>query len=166
MTEQVEPIYVRALRTLVYVLVIISGIGIFVMIGTICADVVLRRFDSPIVGAYDIVKMAGAITLACALPYTTAVKGHVAIEYFFHKLNRTGRVLVDTIVRLFGIGLFGFFAWRSFIYGLQMRQTGQVSQTLEWPIFWLPWVIGFCCVVVLLVIVYNLLHPDKEMIKP
>ena len=164
--SKLEQTYTAILRALVYGLVVVSGIGIFVMIITICTDVVLRRFGHPVIGAYDIVKIAGAITLATALPYTTAVKGHVAIEYFFHKLNRIGRLVVDTIVRLLGISLFGFLGWRSFLYGGEMLRSGQVTQTLELPIFWLPWVIGVCCIVVMLVIFYNLLHPNKEMIKP
>jgi len=164
--SKLEQTYTAVLRALVYALVIVSGIGIAVMIVTICADVVLRRFGNPVIGAYDIVKIAGAITLATALPYTTAVKGHVAIEYFFHKLNRTGRIIVDTLVRSLGIGLFGFLGWRSFLYGGEMMRSGQVTQTLQLPIYWLPWVIGVCCVVVMLVILYNLTHPNREMIKP
>lgn len=163
--SKLEKTYTVILRWLVYSLVVVSGLGIAVMIITICADVVLRRFGHPVIGAYDIVKIAGAITLAAALPYTTAIKGHVAIEYFFHKLNRTGRLIVDTLVRLLGIVLFGFLGWRSFLYGGEMLRSGQVMQTLQLPVFWLPWVIGICCVVVMLVIIYNLLHPNKEMIK-
>ena len=78
--HQAIGIYTRILRWLVLILVIISGLGVFIMIFTTCSDVVLRRFGYPIKGAYDIVKTAGALTLATALPYTTAVKGHVAIE--------------------------------------------------------------------------------------
>ena len=164
--SKLETIYTSILRGLVYSLVVISGIGIAAMIVVICADVILRRFDHPVKGAYDIVKIAGAITLATALPYTTAVKGHVAIEYFFHKLNRTGRIIVDTLVRFLGIALFGFLGWRSFLYGVEMHRSGQVTQTLQLPVFWVPWVIGTCCIVVLLVILYNMLHPNKEMIQP
>lgn len=163
---KLHTVYTAPLRWLVFGLVVVSGLGVFVMIGVTCADVVLRRFDCPIKGAYDIVKMAGAISLAAALPYTTAVKGHVAIEYFFHKLNRFGRLIVDSICRLLAIGLFGFMGWRSILYGNQMKTTGEVSLTLELPIFWLPWFIGICCFVVMLVIIYNLIHPGKEMIKP
>ncbi len=158
--------YMTGLKALVYALVVVSGICVFVMIGVICADVILRRFGHPIKGAYDIVKIAGAMTLASALPYTTAVKGHVAIEYFFHKLSRLGRVIVDSVVRLMGIGLFAFLSWRSIVYGMELRTNRQVAQTLEMPIFWVPWIIGFCCFVVILVIVYNLTHPRREMIKP
>ena len=39
------------------------------------AEVVLRIFRVSLTGAYDIVKIAAAITIAAALPYTTAIKG-------------------------------------------------------------------------------------------
>jgi hypothetical protein len=65
-----------------------------------------------------------------------------------------------------GMTLFAFLSWRSIVYGMELRQSGQVAQTLEVPIFWVPWVIGFCCAVVILVIFYNLIHPGREMIKP
>lgn len=160
-------VYFKCLKAVVYTLVFISGCSVFAMISVICADVILRRFGHPIKGAFDIVKIAGAVTLAAALPYTTAVKGHVAIEYFFHKLNKTGRIIIDTVIRLMGIALFAFLSWRSFIYGAELRQNGRVAQTLEnLPIFWVPWIIAFCCVVVMLVIIHNMIHPGREMIKP
>jgi hypothetical protein len=52
------------------------------------------------------------------------------------------------------------------LYGTEMLRNGQVSQTLQWPVFWLPWAIGFCCAAVALVLAYGLFHPDREVIKP
>ncbi len=166
--KAVEAAYNRALRTLVLVLAVISGLCVLTIMLVTCADVILRLkwVNRPFVGAYDLVKIAGALTLATALPYTTAVKGHVAIEYFFHKLNRRGRLVVDSVIRSLGMALFVFLAWRSVLYGLDFQRTGQVSQTLQLPVFWVPYVIGFCCAIVVLVIAYNLLHPGREMIKP
>lgn len=159
-------IYTRTLKHFVLLLAAISGIGIMTMILVTTLDVILRTFGIALIGAYDIVFLAGAITIASALPYTTAVKGHVAIEYFFLKLNRTGRIVVDTIARLLGIGLFGLLAWHSMLYGESMRQTGEVTSTLQIPIFWVPQLIAFSCAITTLVILHNLLHPGKEMIKP
>ena len=160
--------YLRFAKVLVFTLAFISGAGLFVMIGIICADVVLRLpiINKPFMGAYDIVRIAGAITLAAALPYTTAVKGHVAIEYFFHKLGHTSRIVVDSVMRLLSMILFGFLGWRSIEYGLEMYKNNQVSQTLQIPLFWLPWAIGFCCFASLLVIGYQLACPQQEMMKP
>ena len=160
--------YTRVLRIVVYLLVAVAGVSVLAMMVITCADVILRLkwINHPFVGAYDIVKIAGALSLATALPYTTAVKGHVAIEYFFHKFNRRGRIVLDTFLRLLGMALFAFFAWRSVAYGLNLHRNGQVSQTLQLPVFWVPFVIGFCCAVVVLVIGHNLIHPGREMIKP
>jgi TRAP-type C4-dicarboxylate transport system permease small subunit len=112
------------------------------------------------------VRISGTITIACALPYTTAVKGHVAIEYFFHKLSRRGRIAVDTVARLAAITLFAFLARESFLLGESFRESGQVTQTVEIPEFWVPYVVAVSCAVVVLVIIHNLLRPGREMIRP
>jgi len=159
-------VYASIVRGLVLGLAAVAGLGILAMMLVTCADVVLRMFGSPLVGTFDVIKIAGSITIACALPYTTAVKGHVAIEYFFLKLPRRGRILVDTVVRLAGIGLFGLLAWQSLRYGLALKRSGQVTATLQIPVYWVPWVIAFSCIAVALVILHNLVHPGREMIKP
>ncbi|MBN1816739.1 MAG: TRAP transporter small permease [Sedimentisphaerales bacterium] len=167
MLKSLWKVYAALLRLVVLGLVVVSGAGVMAMMLVTCADVALRLpfIQRPFAGAYDIVEMAGAITLAAALPYTTAVKGHVAIEYFFHRLNRPGRIVVDTVVRLIGMTLFAFLSWRSFVYGGELHSSGQVSQTLQVPIFWIPYVIGVSCAVVVLVIFHNLVCPGREMVK-
>lgn len=158
--------YSRIVRGLTLALMAVSATAIFAMMVVVCLDVVLRFFGHPIPGSIDIVRILGAITLACALPYTTAVKGHVAIEYFFHKLGRRGRIAIDTLSRLVVIGLFGLLGWQSVHKGLSIKASGEVSPTLQLPIFWVLFVIAFSCLVVALVVVDHLLHPGREMIKP
>lgn len=166
LTKKLIHYYETALRTIVYALALLSGLGVVAMMGITVLDVLLRKSPWPFVGAYDIVQIAGAVTIACALPYTTAVKGHVAIEFFYHKLARPGRIMLDVFLRILSMTLFGFAAWRSVLYGNSLRAAGQVSQTLQWPIFWLPYLISVCFAVMVLVILQNMLHPRKEMIKP
>ena len=158
--------YSSIVRALVYALAVVSGLGIVVMMTVTCADVLLRESPWPLVGAVDLVKLTGAITIACALPYTTAVKGHVAIEYFFQKLSHMGRVVVDSLVRVLGIMLFGALAWQGVGKALQLQATGEVTMTLQIPVFWVMYVVAFSCATVALVIFDNMLHPGREMIKP
>lgn len=158
--------YRTVLRALVLAVSAVSGVGVLAMMLITCADIVLRLAGRPLIGAFDLVRMAGALTIACALPYTTAVKGHVAIEYFFHKLSRPGRVVVDTVLRLLVMALFGMLAWHSVRYGVSLRAAGELSTTLRLPIFWIPHVIAFSCSLVVLVTLHNLLHPGRTMIKP
>ncbi len=153
-------------RWVAFALAGVTAIGILMMMLVTCVDVVMRRTGFPLKGAVDVVKVMGAVTLACSLPYTTAVKGHVAIEYFFHKLPWRGRIVVDTVVRTLGISLFLLIARRSFYYGHSLRSSGEVTPTLQLPVFWVPYVMAFCFLVVACVIFYHLLHPGREMIKP
>jgi len=154
------------IRGLVFFLTVISGLGIIFMMFITCLDIILRIVGYPIIGVYDIIKVSSAITISCALPYTTAVKGHVSVEYFFHKLNRRGRVIVDTVTRVLTMTFFGLLAYRCFQYGIALYNSGEATSTLQIPTFWVMYVISFSCVIVVFVIFEHLLHPGKEMIKP
>lgn len=129
-------------------------------------DVVLRLLRVPLAGAYDLAKIAAALTIAAGLPYTSSVKGHVAIEYFFHKLNRRGRIVVDGVIRLLGMALFSVLAWSCLKYGARLRTSGEVSLTLRLPVFWLPYVLAVSCGLTVLIKFYHLTHPGKPLIKP
>lgn len=135
------------------------------MVVVVCGDVILRLAGYPVKGAYDIVRVAGALTIACSLPLTTAMKGHVAIEYFFQKLNRTGRIVVDSLMRLLAIAAFTLAAYECVGYGLRFLRNGEVTGTIELPIFWVPWVMALAFGVTALVVVFHLVYPGREMIK-
>ena len=159
-------LYHRTLRALVLGLAYVAGASLMLMVLVTSAEVVLRIFRLSLTGTYDIVKIAATVTIAAALPYTTAIKGHVAIEYFFHKLGWRGRIVVDTLMRLAGMALFGLLAWGCADYGNSLRAKGEVSMTLQLPIFWLPYTLAVSCGLVVLIKLYHLTHPGKPMIKP
>ena len=129
-----------------------------------CADIILRVLRISISGAYDIVRIAAAMTIACGLPYTTAVKGHVAVEFFFHRLGRRGRVVADTLIRLATMVLFSLLTWQFVHYGIGLKKSGEVSMTLQLPVFWVPHVMAFSCAIVVLVTLYHLMHPGKALL--
>lgn len=164
--QRVDHGYYLVLRGVVMGLAGVSGLSVLAMIGVTCADVVARAVGYSFTGSFDVVRIAGALAIACALPYTTAVKGHVAVEYFFQKLGRRGRVVVDTASRLLIMVLLAIVAWQFFRYGNTLLRTGEVSLTLQIPMFWVAYVIGGTLVITVLVKIHNLLHPGREMIKP
>jgi TRAP-type C4-dicarboxylate transport system permease small subunit len=154
------------LRKVVLGLAGVAGLSLLAMVGITTTDVILRKCGHPLPGAYDMVKIAAALTIACALPYTTAIKGHVAVEFFYHRLGRRGRVIADTAIRLVILGLFSVFAWQLARHGTALWSSGEVSMTLQFPIFWVPYVMAFACVVVVFVTIYHLFHPGKSLLKP
>ena len=143
----------------------ISCVGLAAMMAVICVDVTLRIAGYPVKGAYDIVRVAGAVTIACSLPITTAMKGHVAIEYFFQKLNRRWRVGVDSAMRVMTIGAFLLAAYECLGYGMRFLKNGQVTDTIEMPIFWVPWLMAVSFGVTALVVVFHLVYPGRELVR-
>ena len=165
MTDRLDPLW-RVLRAIIMGLALVAGLAIFAIIGITVSDVVLRIFKKGILGAYDLVRIAGSIAIACSLPYVTAVKGHIAIEFLHHRLSKRGRTLLDFSFRLIALALFSFLVWRFWLYGVMLLKSNQVMQTLPIPVFWMPWMTAFCFLFVIAAIAYHLIHPGKEFIKP
>ncbi len=150
----------------IVILAYIAGISIILMIGITLVDVILRIFNIGITGAYDMVRACGAVAVACALPYLTAVKGHIAIEYFYHKCERSGRIVLDSFFRISSLIIFGILAVQTFRHGLSLAQTGEVFPNIGMPVFWIPLLISLNCILMMTVFFYHLIHPGKEFIKP
>ena len=141
----------------------IAGAGILLMMTVTCADVILRRFGSSVPGAYDIVRLAGGVVIATALPLTTAVKGHVAIEYFFRRLGRRERLVIDSAMRVLQTAGFSIAAWSFVVRGSRLLRDGEVTPTLQAPIFWLAWLVAASCALSALASLFHLAKPGKEL---
>jgi len=153
------------IRLAITFLAVVAGGAVLVMIAVTSVDILLRLFGTGIVGAYDIVRIMGVIAIAFSLPYVTAIKGHIAIEFFYHRFSRTGRVILDSSFRTISVGVFLLLAWRNILYGIMLLRSNQVMQTLPIPVFWIPWMISLSCVLMILTITYHIFHPGKELIK-
>jgi len=165
-SQQVYGRYASLLRWWVALLAGVAGLAVAAMIVVTVVDVVGRRLGHPLTGAYDIVELLGAITIAGALPYTTACKGHVAIEFLPHQLSPRGRIVLSTLVGVICISIFAFLTWRFVRYGIDLRASGEGTVTLRWPVFWLPHWMAVCTAATILVLVYQMTHPGKELMKP
>lgn len=146
---------------LVGVLSAVAAVALAAMIVVTSADVVLRQFGISVKGAYDLVRVFGAVALACALAATTEAKGHIAIEYFFHKLKRRGRGVVDTLVHGGMVVVLGIAAWQCIQAGNTFLRTGEVTPTLQLPFFWVPWVMAAGCALAAVVSLRHMLAASR-----
>lgn len=156
----------RAVRWLSLALAGLSGLSLLGMVLLTCADVILRRVWEPITGANDLVGVLAVMVLAGAMPYTTASRGHVAVEFFAAKLGTRAHSALGFLVHLLGAALFAILCWYSMLYGRSLLKIGQVTLTLQLPVFWLPWVMGFSFGVVAMVLMHELVRPRQVLVKP
>ncbi len=154
------------LRWTTHAMAAVGGLAVAGLILVTMADIVGRQFGFPVKGAYDLVRVLGAIAMGCALPLTKAVKGHIAIEYFFQKMGRSGRTAMDTAMRLVLLALFALLAWQFVLQGNSFLDSGEVTTTLHMPMFWVPWLVALACLATAGVTLWHLLHPGRSMVRP
>ena len=158
-----EPFF-RGVRKLIVFFALLAGAAVLGMMGITVADVALRIFKVGIVGAYDLVRICGVVAISCALPYITAVKGHIAVEFLYRSFSSRGRLVLDSSFRLVALALFGFLVYQNIRYSLSLHAAGELMPTLRMPVFWIPLLIAFNALLVFIVILHHLLHPGREMI--
>ncbi|MBO4618961.1 MAG: TRAP transporter substrate-binding protein DctP [Victivallales bacterium] len=144
----------------------VSGVALLALLALTLADIVGRQIGCPIRGAVDVVQLLACLCASSALPYVTAVKGHIAVEFFFQRFPKRTRIFWDTINRLLVITLFMYLSWSCFQHGARLFATHAVGLSLNVPIFWVLYVMGFSFCLAILVVIYNLTHPGREMIRP
>jgi TRAP-type C4-dicarboxylate transport system permease small subunit len=135
----------------------LAAVAIVAMMCLTCADVLLRLFRRPITGTYELVSFLGALAVSFALAHTTAEKSHVAVSLVVRVLPQKIQGIIEGLVSLAGIVLFALISWQSVLYGMDCQQCGEVSLTLELPVYPIIYGIAFGAAVVCLVLLADLM---------
>lgn len=126
---------------------ILAGVSlVFLMVLTL-ADVILRAFNRPIFGTYELVGYAGGLAIGLAMPMTSWCRGHVYVDTFVNMLPGAARATVNIGTRIVGAALFAILAWNLIRLGVDLRASGEVSPTLA--IKYYPVVFGLAAASVL-----------------
>lgn len=118
----------------------VAAAAVIAMMVLTCADVILRFFRHPIPGTYEMVGLLGTIVVSFSLAHTSVMRGHISVEFVIQKLPKRVQIVIDGINSLLGAALFGLITWQSLLYAKNLMHTGEVSMTLQMPIF--PFVYG------------------------
>jgi len=110
----------------------------------------------PIPGTYEIVSYLGAAAVSFAMAHTLAEGGHVAVTLVVQLFPRRLQGIIEIIISIFGIILFGLIAWQSVVYGMDCQRAGEVSMTLQLPFFPVIYAVALCAGVVCLVLLVDL----------
>ena len=149
-------------RKLVNIMNYLAALSIIAMMLLTCADVVLRLFKHPILGAYELVGLFGALTIAFAIPATTLSKGHVAVDFMVEKLPPSAQKIFSIIANLMSLSLFALIAWQSFLYAETLRSTGEVTLSLQMPFYPIVYAISAASLLVCIVLFGELTISQEE----
>jgi TRAP-type C4-dicarboxylate transport system permease small subunit len=102
------------------------------------ADVAGRYlFATPIRGFNDIVPLAGAVLLSACMPHVVARRGNIAVDFVGQWLGPAAQRRLDNFGAALCSGFFVLMAWQYALYAIELRQTGDVTPLLRWPVW--PW---------------------------
>jgi len=104
------------------------------------ADIVLRAFRRPIPGTYEIVGLMGSLAVSFSLAYTSIEKGHIAVDFLVNRFSAPVQALICATNALTATLLFAVITWQSILYGTDFLLRGEVSMTIQMPIY--PFVYG------------------------
>ncbi|MFO7963593.1 MAG: TRAP transporter small permease [Desulfobacterales bacterium] len=108
-----------------------------------CADVFLRLFRRPITGTYELVGFLGALFVSFSLANTSVLRGHIAVNFLVQRFSPRTRGMVMLVNDLIAAILFFLVTWQFFVYSRSLKAAGEVSMTLQIPVYPIACGVGF-----------------------
>jgi TRAP-type C4-dicarboxylate transport system permease small subunit len=130
MLDAFERGFERALRLLAYAGgLVLSGLVLLVVF-----EIGMRYFfGRPFRGGYEITELAMAVIVACGLPYTAIVRGHVSVDILSGVFDRPSFRWLNFLVHIAGAALLAVVAWQSYNYAVRSAEFGVVSNMMKIP---------------------------------
>lgn len=113
------------------ILMIIGGIAVLALMTLATTNVVLRIFNMPYKGTYELVSFLGAVVIALALGFTQKTKSNIIVDILTDKFPKDLQEFIDKIADNVIMFFFGLVAWQTYIYGMKIYESNEVSETLK-----------------------------------
>ncbi|MCX8069013.1 MAG: TRAP transporter small permease [Thermodesulfovibrionales bacterium] len=112
-------------------LLILGSLSILALMTVGTGNVLLRVFEVPYRGAYEIVSFLGALVTAFSLGYTQSQKDHIIVDILSSKYPEKAKKIIDGINYLIMCIFFGAITWYLFSWSLKIKASGELSENLQ-----------------------------------
>ena len=109
----------------------IAGLFLVAMIAITGANIVIRLFWLPIRGTFELMGYFGAVVTAFALGYTQIKRGHIAVDIVVLRFSDKVQRILHAVNHLICMAFFSIVTWQVFSYATTLRETGEVTETLQ-----------------------------------
>lgn len=110
---------------------VLGGISVLALMTLATANVVLRLFNMPFQGTYEIVSFLGAITIAFALGYTQKTNSNIVVDIVSERYPASVANVVDKLVHQCVAIFFGLVTWQVCVYAMKIHASNEVSETIK-----------------------------------
>ncbi len=116
---------------------VVARLAIAAMALLVTLDVILRMgWRAPIPGAYELVGMFGALAVAGALPHIQRTGSAIVIGFLVEMLSPVAQRRIGKVTLLIEAAFFAVLTHQFRIATQGAYVSGQVSDILNWPLWW------------------------------
>ncbi len=144
----------------------VAAAAVMLMMMLTCADVVLRLFRRPIPGTYELVGFLGAVFVSLSLAQTALDRGHIAVDFLLRKLSPRVQQTVEAVNAAVCACLFLLICHEAAGYAAGLREAGEVSMTLQVPLYPIVYGISTGCALLGLVLALQCVQALKSAVTP
>ena len=122
----------RGIFAATHAVTVLSLVSLAVLALITVADVFSRRFlNSTIVGTADIARFCLVIVVFAAFAYCETKKTHIAVDVLVQRFPQRAQHILKIFIQLCTVAILGVLSWQLFLYAIKLKNTGQVTSTLE-----------------------------------
>jgi TRAP-type C4-dicarboxylate transport system permease small subunit len=147
------------------VLMGIAGLFLVAMIALTCANVFLRLVWIPVAGTFELMGYFGAVLTAFAMGYTQIKKGYIAVDIVVLRFSKRVQNFLKGANAIICTGFFILATWQISKYAANLRETEEVTETLQIIYYPFTYAVAVGCGAVTLVFFVQFLKtliPGKE----
>lgn len=141
---------------------VFAELVLVIMMMLTVVDVALRTFGKPIVGTYELVAMFGAAVIGFSCPRTSWDRGHIFVDFLMENRSQSIKSGFFICTRIIGIIIYALLSWNLTLKGMILYKAGEVSLTLQAPMYPAAFGLSFCFFVQCLVLVADIVRINES----
>lgn len=141
----------------------IGVVGIMVMVGVTCADVIgAKLFLMPVPGCTEIVSLVQVATIVFAVAVTQRHGGHISVEMFVDTMPPRIRSWIKAFTSLLGLILFILLIYEGIGLGNEYLKAGEVTATVQVPFYPFAYAFSIALLPIAMMMLVDLVGAVKE----
>lgn len=110
---------------------VVAGVALLLLVLLATGNVAMRLFGVPFAGTYEIVSFLGALVTAGALAHTQRRRDHIMVDILTDRFSPLVKRMLDAVSDALAALLFGIASWQIYEWGGKLKESGELSETLQ-----------------------------------
>ena len=159
----------KILRRLSTYLAYLGSFSLFIMMCLTIADVVGRKFNRPILGAFELTEFLVLVLIFSFLAYAQAHKAHINVDLFMMFIPEKFKNFIELFNHITCLAIMILITWTGFEKAVEVMEAGEASPNLNVPsypfVFFLVLGCAVMCIEFIRDIVAHVKNKEGEGVK-